>query len=100
MDAHDELAALRRQVDATDDRIVALLAERNGCTRRIGALKAAAGEAPLDATRQAVRRRWLAELSLRHRVDEALVMRLFDVVRGYAVEEHERIARERATCSR
>lgn len=48
----DEIAALRSQIDACDDELLALLARRAGLVRRVGAAKRQAGLPAVDPDRE------------------------------------------------
>ncbi|MBA2962158.1 MULTISPECIES: chorismate mutase [Ramlibacter] len=93
-DAHQSLTTLRAQIDETDDRIVALLAQRFMLTRQVGECKVAIGEPPISPARQTERQHLLSQLASKHRVDELLVRHLFDVVRQHTLADHQRIAAE------
>lgn len=86
--AQDELAELRRRIDEADERLVAVLAERFGVTRRVGQLKAELGMPPIDAQREAEVDAKVRRLAREHGLSEDLVS---DVLRGVidrVVSEH------------
>lgn len=90
-DGPDELADLRRQIDAVDERFVALLAERFRITRRVGRIKAERGLPPQDATREAQIDAKVRRLASEHELDEGLVSDVLRAVIDRVVAEHREL---------
>ena len=86
--AEDELAALRRRIDEADERLVTVLAERFGVTRRVGELKAELGLAPIDAQREAEVDAKVRRLAREHGLSEDLVSDVLRAVIDRVVAEH------------
>jgi chorismate mutase len=87
--AQDELAELRRKIDEADERLVAVLAERFGVTRRVGELKAQLGLAPIDAQREAEVDAKVRRLAREHGLSEDLVSDVLRAVIDRVVAEHQ-----------
>ncbi len=90
MDAAASLAALRLEIDALDERIIALLAERFEKTRAVGVIKAAIDEAPINPERQAHSAALWASLALKHGLDTAFANALYHVITLEVVNGHRR----------
>lgn len=90
-----EMRQVRQQIDRVDEAIVRLMAKRFALTHRVGELKAEQGEQPLDAERQAQRRRLLAELASRYGVAPQLLDGVFAVVQEEVVKRHRHLAERR-----
>lgn len=86
--AQDELAELRRRIDEADERLVAVLAERFGVTRRVGQLKAELGMPPIDAQREAEVDAKVRRLAREHGLSEDLVSDVLRAVIDRVVSEH------------
>ncbi|MEW5741170.1 MAG: chorismate mutase [Myxococcota bacterium] len=82
MSRDDELERLRAVIDAVDDRLLALLAERAAAVRELWALKAAGGVAQRDPTREAEIRERLLRRAEHLGLDPAAVSRVLDAVIG------------------
>ena len=91
MDDVDELAELRRKIDAVDERFVALLAERFRITRRVGRLKAERGLPPQDEIREAQIDAKVRRLAGDHELDEGLVADVLRAVIDRVVAEHREL---------
>jgi chorismate mutase len=87
-----EMTSIRMEIDSVDEQVVALLARRFALTHRVGELKAAIGEAPLNAARQAQRRQFLERLAVTHRVESRLIMDLFARIQKETLASHARLA--------
>ena len=87
----DELARLRVEIDAVDERFVALLAERFRITRRVGRIKSELGLPPQDATREAQIDAKVRRLAKEHDLDEGLVSDVLRAVIDRVVAEHREL---------
>jgi len=84
-----DLEDFRRQIDAIDDRLLALLGERFAVVREVAAYKAPRGIPAIIPERVSeVRERCAAE-GLRHGLDPDLVRRLYDLLIGEACRLEE-----------
>ena len=90
-DPADELTRLRREIDAVDERFVALLAERFRITRRVGHIKAERGLPPQDATREAQIDEKVRRLAKENQLDEGLVSDVLRAVIDRVVAEHREL---------
>ena len=86
--------AVRAEIDALDDRIVALIAERCAKTHVVGLIKAARGDPPVEASRRRQRIAMLKHLAVSHSVDETLVNDVFGVIARWVVVRHEALLNE------
>lgn len=86
--AEDELAELRARIDEADERLVAVLAERFGVTRRVGEIKAQRGLPPIDAQREAEVDAKVRRLAREHGLSEDLVSDVLRAVIDRVVDEH------------
>lgn len=84
-----ELVALREQIDAVDERIIALLGERFRHTERVGQLKSALQMPATDAAREAAQAQRIATLAAQHGVEPALAQQLFRAVIDQVVAQHK-----------
>lgn len=91
MDEADELATLRQQIDAVDERFVALLADRFRITRRVGRIKAERGLPPQDALREAQIDAKVRRLANEYELDEGLVADVLRAVIDRVVAEHREL---------
>ncbi len=91
MDEVDELTQLRREIDAVDERFVALLAERFRITRRVGRIKAERGLPPQDAIREAQIDEKVRRLASEYALDEGLVSDVLRAVIDRVVAEHREL---------
>lgn len=89
----DELEALRRQIDAVDERFVELLAERFRITRRVGHIKADRGLPAQDAIREAQIDEKVRRLAAEYELDEGLVSDVLRAVIDRVVAEHRELHR-------
>lgn len=87
----DELEVLRREIDAVDERFVALLAERFRITRQVGRIKADRGLPPQDATREAQIDAKIRRLAEEHHLDQAMVSDVLRAVIDRVVAEHREL---------
>ena len=87
----DELEVLRRQIDAVDERFVALLAERFRITRRVGRIKAERGLPAQDAIREAQIDAKVRRLAAEYELDEGLVSDVLRAVIDRVVAEHREL---------
>jgi chorismate mutase len=90
-EAEDELARLRAEIDAVDERFVALLAERFRITRRVGRIKHERGLPPQDATREAEIDAKVRRLATENHLDEGLVSDVLRAVIDRVVAEHREL---------
>ena len=91
MDEADELESLRQQIDAVDERLVALLAERFRITRRVGRIKADRGLPPQDALREAQIDAKIRRLANEFDLDEGMVSDVLRAVIDRVVAEHKEL---------
>lgn len=91
MDDGDELARLRQEIDAVDERFVSLLAERFRITRRVGRIKAELGLPPQDAIREAQIDAKVRRLASEYELDEGLVSDVLRAVIDRVVAEHREL---------
>lgn len=87
----DELEVLRREIDAVDERFVALLAERFRITRRVGRIKADRGLPAQDATREAQIDAKVRRLAAEYDLDDTLVSDVLRAVIDRVVAEHREL---------
>jgi chorismate mutase len=88
-DPREELAACRGAIEAVDQRLVALLAERVALGRRTAGLKRAAGLPILDPRREAAVIRRAMEAARRHGLPEEPVREIFWQVIGLSRRAQE-----------
>jgi|TARA_B100001059_G_scaffold60657_1_gene56424 chorismate mutase len=86
-----ELLNVREQIDAIDERLLDLLAERFQLTHQVGLLKANQQLSALDATREAEKLARLADLSSDRDLNPELVQELFRRIMQQVVQNHERL---------
>ncbi len=91
MNEVDELSQLRAEIDAVDERFVALLAERFRITRRVGRIKAERGLPAQDATREAQIDAKVRRLASEYELDEGLVSDVLRAVIDRVVAEHQEL---------
>lgn len=77
------LENLRAALDAVDDRLVALLAERAALVDAVWRLKRRRGLDVRDAQREVAMRARLSTVATAHGLDPAAVLRVFDTVIGH-----------------
>ena len=86
-----ELLSVREKIDAIDERLVDLLAERFQLTHQVGLLKANQQLSALDATREAEKLARLADLSSDRDLNPELIQELFRRIMQQVVQNHERL---------
>ncbi|MCH1600795.1 MAG: chorismate mutase [Pseudomonadales bacterium] len=86
-----ELLSVREKIDAIDERLLDLLAERFQLTHQVGLLKANQQLSALDATREAEKLARLADLSSDRDLNPELVQELFRRIMQQVVQNHERL---------
>lgn len=86
-----DLAEIRERVDAMDERLVRLLAERFALTHRIGLLKASERLAPLDARREREKLAALKALGGERGLNPDMIADLFGRIMREVVDNHERL---------
>jgi len=86
-----ELLSAREKIDAIDERLLDLLAERFQLTHQVGLLKANQQLSALDATREAEKLARLADLSSDRDLNPELVQELFRRIMQQVVQNHERL---------
>lgn len=86
-----ELLSVREKIDAIDERLLDLLAERFQLTYQVGLLKANQQLSALDATREAEKLARLADLSSDRDLNPELVQELFRRIMQQVVQNHERL---------
>lgn len=87
----EELKKVREQIDAIDDRLVALLAERFKLTHQVGLLKADRELSSVDTIRETEKLARLRELSASHGLNPELVEALFSQIMQEVVKNHEKL---------
>jgi len=90
-----DLEDFRRQIDAIDDRLLALLGERFAVVREVAAYKAPRGIPAIIPERVAEVRERCAGEGLRHGLDPDLVRRLYDLLIGEACRLEEALMASR-----
>ena len=86
-----ELLSVREKIDAIDERLLDLLAERFQLTHQVCLLKANQQLSALDATREAEKLARLADLSSDRDLNPELVQELFRRIMQQVVQNHERL---------
>ena len=86
-----ELLSVREKIDAIDERLLDLLAERFQLTHQVGLLKANQQLSALDATREAEKLARLADLSSDRDLNPELIQELFRRIMQQVVQKHERL---------
>ena len=86
-----ELLSVREKIDAIDERLLDLLAERFRLTHQVGLLKANQQLSALDATREAEKLARLADLSSDRDLNPELIQELFRRIMQQVVQNHERL---------
>ena len=86
-----ELLSVREKIDAIDERLLDLLAERFQLTHQVGLLKANQQLSALDATREAEKLARLADLSSDRDLKPELIQELFRRIMQQVVQNHERL---------
>jgi len=86
-----ELLSVREKIDAIDERLLDLLAERFQLTHQVGLLKANQQLSALDATREAEKLARLADLSSDRDLNPELVQELSRRIMQQVVQNHERL---------
>ena len=86
-----ELLEVREKIDAIDERLLDLLAQRFELTHQVGLLKANQQLSALDATREAEKLARLAELSTDRELNPELVKELFQRIMQQVVRNHEQL---------
>ena len=87
----EELKKVREQIDAIDDRLVALLAERFKLTHQVGLLKADRELSSVDSIREAEKLARLRDLCASHELNPDLVESLFSQIMREVVKNHEKL---------
>ncbi|WP_018142605.1 chorismate mutase [Alloscardovia criceti] len=85
---------LRTRIDGIDDQIILLLAQRFQATEKVGELKAAAGFAALDATREAHQLERMSALAEAHGLKVSIAHAYRDFVVTQSKKRHEEIAEQ------
>ena len=86
-----ELLSVREKIDAIDERLLDLLAERFQLSHQVGLLKANQQLSALDATREAEKLARLADLSSDRDLNPELIQELFRRIMQQVVQNHERL---------
>lgn len=89
-----ELKQVREQIDAIDERLVALLADRFKLTHQVGLLKANRALSALDADRESQKLARLRELCLEQGLNPDLVEDLFSQIMREVVKNHEKLRQQ------
>ncbi len=90
-DIPEELLAVRAQIDAIDERIVQLLAERFQLTHQVGVLKANHQLSSLDASRESEKLARLRALCDASDLNPDLVEELFSRIMQEVVQNHDKL---------
>ncbi len=87
----DKLADIRKEIDALDQQIIALLGKRFQITEMVGILKAENALAATDSERESIQYKRYRQLANQFDVDEALVESLFALVIENVVAKHKKM---------
>jgi 4-amino-4-deoxychorismate mutase len=93
--AMKDLESFRRQIDAIDDRLLALLGERFAVVREVAAYKAPRGIPVVIPERVAQVRERCADEAPRHGLEPELVRRLYDLLIEEACRLEEKLMASR-----
>ncbi|MEM7285944.1 MAG: chorismate mutase [Actinomycetota bacterium] len=91
----DVLAGYRARIDALDDQLIRLLAERFEITKAVGAHKAEVGLPPADPGREAEQVARLRAIAEEVGMDPAFSEQVFRLVVDEVIRHHLKIAEER-----
>lgn len=91
-----DLTTLRTTIDQIDEQIIELLAQRFAATDSVGKLKAHAGLAAVDETREQSQQERYIRLAKEKGVSPTLVLGIFRAVVNEVVANHRSIARKAA----
>ncbi len=87
------LTALRAEIDAIDEQIIAMVGARFRITEQVGTLKAETKLAAVDADRERQKVKRFNQLAREHGVSPALVEGVFKLVMLEVVAKHRELAR-------
>lgn len=87
----DKLQLMRDEIDAIDERIIALLASRFQVTEKVGFYKAENALAATDLNREEAQFAKFRQLALQHDLDEKLVENLYKQIIETVVSRHKRM---------
>lgn len=90
----EELQALRREIDAIDEELVAILARRFRTTREVGRIKAENGLDSVDPEREENKLKKLEQLARVESLDNAFVLALFQMIFREVVKNHRRMQQD------
>ena len=88
-----DLDALRAEIDAVDERLIQVLAERFRLTRRVGRLKVERDLASVDPAREKSQIARIRRLAAAAGLDEDLAETVLRTVIGQVVSDHEDMRR-------
>ncbi len=91
----DELLALRKQIDALDEELLALLARRFAVTNEVGRLKAAKRLDSVDPVREQEKLERLQALAAAQGMNGEFVKALFQMIFTEVVKNHRRFLEDR-----
>jgi chorismate mutase len=84
-----DLEALRAEIDALDQQLIALLGRRFAITRQIGTVKSQLKLASITQDRyQAVVKLW-QQYAVQHAISPLLAKQIFDLIHEDVIKEHE-----------
>ena len=86
-----KLLEAREQIDAIDQQLVALLADRFDLTREVGLIKANSGLEALDAERETRKLETIDRLCQQKKLNSELVTGIFRQIMAEVVENHHRL---------
>ena len=89
-----DLQRFRDSIDNIDAALIHLLAERFKCTQQVGALKAAAGMAPADPTREAAQISRLRKLAENAKLDPEFAEKFLTFIVTEVIRHH--VAQQRS----
>lgn len=89
MSASSELLALREQIDALDQQLFTLLAERFKVTAQVGALKKREQLPAQDVAREAAQLQKNADLAVQTGLDEQFALRVQRLILDEVVAQHK-----------
>ena len=87
----EELLAVRDKIDAIDEQMVELLAQRFDLTHQVGLLKADKELSAVDSSREAQKLARLTELCEARGLNAQLVTELFSSIMREVVQNHEKL---------
>lgn len=91
----DELQNLRKQIDAVDEKLVALLAKRFELTEQVGILKRSSSAPAQDRAREAAQFKKLKELAKEANLSTSVVEPIWRAIIDEVIKRHLQIKGDR-----